>query len=103
MRTKLVIAASGLAFCASIAAAQENPGYSAALAKLSLFGAKIERHESAAGRPVVAIDLSGSDRFGDAYVSLLDPFVMLERLDLSRTALTDSGLKRSEERRVGKE
>jgi hypothetical protein len=60
--------------------------------KIGLFGAKIERNESVASRPIVSIDLAGSDRFGDTYVSLLKSFVNLEGLNFAGTGLTDAGL-----------
>ncbi len=97
VRTKLMIAAAAGISCATILLAQEKAGQSSAITKIQLLGAKIEWKESAPGRSVVAIDLAGSDRFGDLYVPLLDAFPTLERLDLSKTAITDAGLKRLRE------
>ncbi len=94
MRTISVIAATVVFSCATILPAQEQARQSPAVTKIKLFGAKVECKESDPGRPVVAIDLAESDRFGDSYVPLLDAFPTLERLDLSKTRITDAGAKR---------
>ena len=97
VRTNLMIAAAAVISGATVLLAQEKAGQSPAITKIKLFGAKIEWKESVPDRSVVAIDLAGSDRFGDGYVPLLDAFPTLERLDLSRTAITDAGVKRLRE------
>ena len=61
----------------------------AALAKL---GAGIQRNEKQPGKPVVAVDLRGTE-VTDAGLKDLAPLTHLQKLDLSVTKVTDAGLK----------
>ena len=61
--------------------------------RLELFGAKVERDESAPGHPVVRLSLEQSARFSDKYVHLLNGFPSLLELNLRGVPVSDAGLK----------
>ncbi len=68
-------------------------GASKEIATIEALGGRVQRDESRSGRPVTTIFLAGSENLKDEDLQLLSAFPRLQTLELSGTAISDSGLK----------
>jgi hypothetical protein len=71
---------------------EEQVDESPSIAKIELLGGKVTRDETLLARPVIEIDLRGSQRFRDGHVQILKQFPHLKTLTLEELNVTDQGL-----------
>src|ERR1700680_3790805 len=78
---------------ASVVVAEEKSDEAKAIESIELLGGRVERDDKLPNRPVIGVDFRGRKRVTDKYLHLLKAFPRMTMLSLSRTNVTDAGLK----------
>ena len=91
--SRLLWFAVAIIVAANAIAADDNLDESKAIAKIELLGGKVTKDDTLPGSPVFGIDLTGSKKFNDKYLHLLNSFKSLSSLILvDCKQITDAGI-----------